>query len=114
LIYASGGFAYGQVSTSVSALTTPTAYFAPFVDENRGTHSDVRIGWTLGAGVEYALTNSISIKGEYLYVDLGRKTSSAPAVGGALALFSGSTYTAADETRFHVVRGGLNVRFNTW
>lgn len=28
-------------------------------------------GWTLGAGLEYALARNWSLKGEYLYYDLG-------------------------------------------
>jgi len=29
------------------------------------------VGWTLGGGGEFALTNYLSLKGEVLYVDLG-------------------------------------------
>ena len=31
-----------------------------------GSPSSSRVGWTIGAGVEYAITNNITIKGEYL------------------------------------------------
>ncbi len=30
-----------------------------------------RIGWTVGAGLEYAISDRMSIKAEYLYMDLG-------------------------------------------
>jgi transposase len=33
--------------------------------------TQTRFGWTAGAGIEYAVTNNISAKVEYLYVDLG-------------------------------------------
>ena len=36
-----------------------------------GNPSSTRVGWTIGAGAEYAVTNNITIKGEYLYADLG-------------------------------------------
>ena len=36
-----------------------------------GNPSSSRVGWTIGGGVEYAITNNITIKGEYLYYDLG-------------------------------------------
>jgi len=31
-------------------------------------------GWTLGAGVEYAVTNKWILRGKYRYVDLGRNS----------------------------------------
>jgi len=36
--------------------------------------TDRRTGWTVGGGVEYALGCGWSIRGEYLYVDLGSWT----------------------------------------
>jgi outer membrane immunogenic protein len=35
------------------------------------SHSVTRVGWTVGAGVEWALTKNWTVRGEYLYVDLG-------------------------------------------
>jgi outer membrane immunogenic protein len=55
----------------------------------------VRLGWTAGAGLEYALNQSLSIKAEYLYVDLG------------------SDILVLDDVTFraHLIRGGINWRF---
>ena len=66
LIYATGGFAAGQVKTSDSIDTTPTggSVFAISSDATR-------TGWTAGGGIEWALSRAWSIKGEYLHVDLG-------------------------------------------
>lgn len=36
--------------------------------------SDVRTGWTAGAGVEYAIDSKWSVKAEYLHHDLGKNT----------------------------------------
>jgi outer membrane immunogenic protein len=33
-----------------------------------------RTGWTVGAGIEYALDNNWHLKAEYLYADYGNKT----------------------------------------
>lgn len=38
------------------------------------TMSNVRIGWTVGAGMEYAFTNKLSGRFEYRYTDFGDKT----------------------------------------
>ncbi|WP_048708523.1 outer membrane protein [Microvirga massiliensis] len=116
LVYATGGLAYGHVKTNVAAFPTPaeTVSFISngLVDINQVRDSDTRFGWTIGGGVEYAFTNNLTLKGEYLYVDLGDKRHIAPAVEPAL--FRGSTMTASEETKFHVIRAGVNFKFNTW
>ncbi len=86
--FVSGGAAYGDIKAS-------TPGFAGASDSN--------IGWTVGAGAEFALTGNWTAKGEYLYVDLGDVTCSAAACGGAGP-------TKVDFTT-HIVRAGLNYRF---
>ena len=56
LPYITGGAAWGHTSfgTYYGADTSSTNW-----------------GWTIGAGVEYAITNNFTAKIEYLYVDLG-------------------------------------------
>ncbi|MEI8277344.1 MAG: outer membrane protein [Hyphomicrobiales bacterium] len=60
-----------------------------------------KFGWTLGGGVEYAVTGAWSVKAEYLYVDLGRTTCSAATCG------------IDTDVKFkeNIVRTGLNYRF---
>ena len=66
LFYATGGGALGQVDTDA------TAAIGPFVATNN--RSQTRSGWTLGGGVEVELVAGWSAKIEYLYVDLGSRT----------------------------------------
>lgn len=54
LVYGTGGFAWADNSATIFL----------------GTDSHTHLGWTLGAGLEYALTRSITVKAEYLYVRL--------------------------------------------
>jgi len=61
LVYATGGWAYGNVNTSVPALA--------FSSDR--THTG---GWTVGGGVEYAFTNNLIGGVEYIYTDLGEKS----------------------------------------
>jgi len=84
LPYVTGGLAVGDVKGTINGPVTMS-----------GVNTDT--GWTVGAGVEYGITPSLSVKAEYLYVDLG---ASAPVPGDNVDLKS------------HVVRGGLNWRFN--
>jgi outer membrane immunogenic protein len=67
LLYGTGGLAWGDVKTSGQFhYATPVDYF--------GSGSRIQVGWTVGAGAEYKLSSNWSIKGEYLYYDLGHKS----------------------------------------
>ena len=71
------------------------------------------IGWALGAGAEYAFTNSMSFKLEYLHVDLGHTTQTfttlASVSTGTMA--AGNTITVRQNNKFDLVRVGVNYRF---
>lgn len=81
LPYLTGGLAYGGVKTSADGL---------------GSTTSTKAGWTLGGGVEAAISGPWTAKVEYLYVDL--QNTGAP---------SGST----SRFRTNEVRGGINYRF---
>ena len=65
MFYGTGGVAYGGGNAHVNLFDNTRGWAW------NGSKSDTRVGWTLGAGVEYAITNNITIKGEYLYYNLG-------------------------------------------
>ena len=100
LVYGTGGLAFGdqKASTSVTGLGSQWL----------GSKSDTRFGWTLGAGVEYALTNNWSVKAEYLYYDLGSTNYNSTLVAGPGAGVFGTTKA---ENRGNIVRAGINYRF---
>ena len=89
LIYGTGGLAVANFETKV----------------NDGTNSykadRTRAGWVVGGGVEYAVTNNVSVKGEYLYEKFGKmdKTFAAP-IGGT-----------RNNVSEHLVRVGVNFKF---
>ena len=80
--YVTGGAAYGDVKARVPGV---------------GSDSDTQFGWTVGGGLEYAVTPNWTVKAEYLYVDLGKLNCAA--CGG--------------DVKFNenVVRGGVNYKF---
>jgi outer membrane immunogenic protein len=102
LAYATGGLAYGnyEARTSVSGLGSFWT----------GSTGEDRIGWTVGVGGEYAFTNNLSLKVEYLYYDLGSKSFNSPLVAGPGA---GPTVfgNSRAEFRGNILRAGLNYRF---
>jgi outer membrane immunogenic protein len=59
LPYVTGGLAYGENDFTVTLL------------DLSATSSEIHVGWTVGAGVEMALSDHLSAKIEYLYADLG-------------------------------------------
>ena len=102
LLYVTGGLALGDVRNSVAiyrSVSAPASYW--------GSNSDIRAGWTLGAGVEYAITNNLSVKGEYLYYSLGKKTISVDPVAPVV----GANFGAKFKNDGHIVRAGLNWKF---
>ena len=60
-----------------------------------------KLGWTAGAGVEYAFMGAWSVKAEYLYVDLGNFTCPAATCSDA------GTY----KLPLNIARLGVNYRF---
>src|ERR1700730_12153901 len=68
LFYVTGGLAVANLKGGFN-----------FTETNAGgtesaSISTTKAGWTVGAGTEYALAKGWSVKAEYLYVDLGRDT----------------------------------------
>ncbi|WP_029587375.1 outer membrane protein [Bradyrhizobium sp. URHD0069] len=67
LLYATGGLAYGNTSFShqfVQGAVVPSGWAGAL-------NNDFRTGWIAGAGVEYMVAPNWTVKGEYLYYDLG-------------------------------------------
>lgn len=107
LIYATGGLAYGEVKTNIA---NSSAFSTGLSRLWLGNNSDVRVGWTAGGGAEYAFTNNWTLRGEYLYVDLGSSGTTAT-VQGTDPLQSQIRYNASRENRFSVARAALSYKF---
>lgn len=100
LLYVTGGLAYGEVNASARAGDAAgTSILA-------GSQSNTQVGYTVGAGLEYALSRNWSIKGEYLYYDLGDKRLTINAILGPA-----ETAWFDYKTSGHIARAGLNYRF---
>lgn len=106
LLYATAGLAYGDTKVKFSTSDVVDGCIVLGTVCAGGSSSSTRIGWTVGAGVETMLTKNWSVKAEYLYVDLGRKSATIAASTGPLSFRS--------STKFHehIIRVGLNYHFN--
>jgi outer membrane immunogenic protein len=104
LFYATGGLAVGQ-----ERFSQTVNLIAPFASQN--SFSSTRVGWTAGAGVEYALSRQWSVKGEYLYVDLGKTGGNAGALTPALPIAGTFSNTSAVDLTASIGRVGVNYHF---
>lgn len=84
MLYGTAGLAYGKVKLSNDAIEA----------------SKTRAGYAVGAGLEYAFTDNVTLKGEYLYTDLGR-------VDFSRRLGDETSF----KTNFSTVRIGVNYKF---
>ena len=103
LVYVTGGAVFAQVAsfeTITSNQTPPETW----------NQTQWRTGWTIGAGGEYALGRGWSLRGEFLYVDLGKWTTftNIPPTGVA----GQDTFTNMRvDLRDYILRMGLSYKF---
>jgi outer membrane immunogenic protein len=73
LIFVTGGLAFSDIKVG-GTLNRFYPVGGVLRDSWSGSTSLNSVGWVLGGGVEYAITNNWSVKGEALYYDFGKKT----------------------------------------
>ena len=122
-----GGFSnFGGSAVGVAAAAP--AFFVPgsplgVVATNNvwvGNNDNNNIGWALGVGMEYAFTNNLSAKIEYLHVDFDRNKNNwgggTHVVGvtntGAAIVNNGNFSGRNRNNGIDLVRVGLNFRFS--
>lgn len=109
LLYATGGLAVTNIATSNAFSDAVGGPTTPFVVGAWG-RSETKLGWTIGAGLEWALGRHWSVKAEYLYLDFGSVGAS-----GILDTLIPGTYTQGISTSVdvtaHIARAGVNFRF---
>jgi outer membrane immunogenic protein len=103
LIFATGGAAWSSWSTSHSFTYIGGATISG-VDNNTVT----RTGWTIGGGLEYALSNNWLARIEYLYANFGTATSTYNVPASA---FFYTYITEQEKLSENVVRVGISYKF---
>lgn len=95
LLYVTGGFAYGSSSTTITNFINRSSPLQ--------SASYTQTGYTVGAGAEYAFTNNWTVKAEYLFVKLNKKS--------LTFIESPVTATTNASSTANIVRVGLNYKF---
>lgn len=115
LLYATGGFAYGEVDYRFGTNSPAvTAAFPAFVNSDEDEW-----GYSVGGGMEVKVTQNISFGAEYLYTNLGDGNSSTrlnggPFDGSGTAVIPGqfTDFRSSGDFDFHTVTAKLSYRFN--
>jgi outer membrane immunogenic protein len=97
LVYATGGLAYGEVSTTETLNVNGANTFM--------SSTALRLGWTAGAGIEAVIANSWTVKFEYLYIDFGSVTDT---LTGIAPITPVATHSHVTD---NIVRIGFNYGF---
>jgi outer membrane immunogenic protein len=112
MVFFTAGLAYADVKTS-ALFPAPICCSSPPASASF-SNQDLRFGWTVGGGVEFALAGNWTIKAEGLYVNLGEYAHTYAFVPNPLALpaekDTATTLTRTDDA-FVVARMGLNYKF---
>lgn len=102
--YVTGGLAFGERKLGIGAVD-PAVALPPLSAFNEV--SNLGVGWTVGGGLEYMFGPHWSFKGEFVYVDLGRTSSTIS------YSYPGNTSSLTATVRDHeeIVLAGVNYRF---
>jgi opacity protein-like surface antigen len=139
LLYVTGGLAYGGGDRNNDQFDNGFGTFGfggncGGFNNTNCSGNRIRVGYTVGGGLEYAFTNNLSLKLEGLFVSLGdRRNDNGFGIAGNAPVpyardAAGNTYFAPagaftnqntglfgrnrSETEFAVVRVGLNYKFD--
>lgn len=105
-LYGTGGLALAKVSFSNTEREFSANGFG-FGNEASAA-SQTKLGWDLGAGVDYALTHNWILSAEYLHVDLGSIHASGLVTSGNPAT---ATLNFSTRLRSDIIRAGIAYKF---
>lgn len=103
-IYATGGLALASVSTEIDIKERFLGDIGDISDDQTLT------GWTLGAAIDYMVTDNVSIGVAYNYVDFGDYNTEGSVDSGGLFGVAGDVNDDAD-LHVNMVRANLNYHF---
>jgi len=107
LVYGTGGLAIGEIQSCASAIQS---FNGTVVNQFSGCDPTWRGGWTLGAGIEHAFSDKVSVKLEYLYFDLGHVGYNVITPNHDIAF--PQVWNASAGATGNIIRLGINFKFN--
>ncbi|MGH6847532.1 MAG: outer membrane protein [Methylocella sp.] len=104
LIYGTGGVAFAGFDDNYSGAG-PTF----FLNEK---DSKTRTGWTVGGGLEYAVTNNWSIRAEYRYSDFGRSPDYPTITSATTGFLTNGNVSFTHHLTENQVQAGFSYKFS--
>jgi outer membrane immunogenic protein len=104
MIYATGGVMFASMKNN-SFTQYNNAVFDPAF-RYIGSSGSSGVGYVVGAGLEYALTNNWTMKAEYLYYDLGKRS-----YVGVSTPATAFTVNYSVRNSGNIIRAGVNYKF---
>ena len=108
LYYMTGGLAFGESRLAYAAAATSGAGND---GSGLGASTVWQAGWTIGAGLEYAVLENWTVKAEYLHYDLGAQSATVAVASVPAAPGKSWTTTTSVRNNGNIVRGGVNYKF---
>jgi outer membrane immunogenic protein len=103
MLYGTAGLAFANVENAYTATLPPGNVFGTPAGISSAKFDDMRWGWTVGAGLEYAVMRNWVTRVEYRYTNLSEyKTTPAFLAAGGVS---------EHNPDFHTVRVGASYRF---
>ncbi|MDR3375420.1 MAG: porin family protein [Ancalomicrobiaceae bacterium] len=93
LVYGTGGLALANIESRFSNTNNGVTV----TDKN----TNFRAGWSLGAGLEYAITNNVTVRGEYLHNGFGHYNVN----------YGGNGVSVRQNIDENLLRVGVNYKF---
>lgn len=106
LAYVTGGVAAARLKLDAAFSDDFLGAGATGQDANK----EIKLGWVLGLGGEYALSDSWTLRAEYLYADYGKVSTSAVVTNPAFPAFA-NTLQNSVELKTQTLSVGVSYRF---
>jgi outer membrane immunogenic protein len=106
MVYVTGGLAVAETKDSARQTNiSPGPFFGQTVLIAK---DETRVGWTAGFGLEHMLTPNWTVRGEVLYVDLGRGDMVFPSIN---TICTACTYSGRFSHTLTLARAALNFKW---
>jgi outer membrane immunogenic protein len=93
------GYAFGRFLPYVAGGVSFGGYEFRFYDKTVATHRSTRIGWNIGAGLDYAVTDKFTLRAEYRFADFGSEK------------FSVNSFPSKNDLKTHELLFGIAYKF---